>query len=79
MTKPLRAALIFMMVLATPFAAKGDPFGGDVVVLTQLLTNALQQLLQLQQILDTTRNNLDLLQDLNNGLNDVLMVVNTVG
>ena len=72
--------VLFILGLALPMRmAKADIWGGDVVVLTQILANAVQQLIQLRQILSTGDDNLALLQDINRGLNDILGVANTVG
>ena len=72
--------VIFVVGVAFPMRmAKADIWGGDVVVLTQILANAVQQLIQLRQILSTGEDNLALLQDINRGLNDILGVANTVG
>ena len=72
--------VLFILGLALPMRmAKADIWGGDVVVLTQILANAVQQLIQLRQILSTGEDNLALLQDINRGLNDILGVANTVG
>lgn len=72
--------VLFILGLAFPMKmARADIWGGDVVVLTQILANAVQQLIQLRQILSTGEDNLALLQDINRGLNDILGVANTVG
>lgn len=72
--------VLFVLGMALPIRmAKADVWGGDVVVLAQILANAVQQLIQLRQILSTGEDNLALLQDINRGLNDVLGVANTVG
>jgi hypothetical protein len=72
--------VLLILGLAFPMRmARADIWGGDVVVLTQILANAVQQLIQLRQILSTGEDNLALLQDINRGLNDILGVANTVG
>ena len=72
--------VLLILGLAFPIRmARADIWGGDVVVLTQILANAVQQLIQLRQILSTGEDNLALLQDINRGLNDILGVANTVG
>ena len=53
-------------------------FGGDVAVLVQILANALQQLQQLQQIMGTARSNLELMQEINRGINDSMGMMQTV-
>ena len=44
---------LFCASLMIPRPCRADIFGGDVVVLTQILANAIQQLIQLRQILST--------------------------
>jgi hypothetical protein len=58
-------------------SARADMFGGDVVVLTQILANAVQQLVQLKALLDTGQNSLDLMRDINRGINDSLNIIRT--
>lgn len=68
------AALVFL-----PLRSHGDMFGGDIVVLTQILANALKQLYELQQILNNGRDTLGLLRDINRGINDSIRVLDTLG
>jgi hypothetical protein len=60
------------------FPARADLFGGDVAVLAQILANAFQQLAQLKNILETGRSNLELINEINRGINDSLNLVRTV-
>jgi DNA mismatch repair ATPase MutS len=73
-----RIVLILMMV-ALPFQnVRADLFGGDVVVLTQILANAVQQLIQLRNILSAGKDTLDSLRDVNRGINDSLNMARTI-
>ena len=66
-----------MLIFARP--VKADIFGGDVVVLTQLLANAIQQLYQLKQILSTGSDTLGLMRDINRGIRqglDIIKIIN---
>jgi len=66
-----------MLFFARP--VKADIFGGDVVVLTQLLANAIQQLYQLKQILSTGSDTLGLMRDINRGIRqglDIIKIIN---
>ncbi len=73
-------ALICISVLFIPVhSARADMFGGDVAVLTQILANALQQLAQLRQMLQTGKDTLGFLQDINRGINDSLRMAETLG
>ncbi len=60
-------------------AAHADIFGADAAILAKILTNALQQLAQLQQILKSGNDTLGLLQEVNRGINDSLMMADTFG
>lgn len=71
--------LAVALVISPLKAAKADLFGGDVVVLTQILAQAIQQLIQLKAILSTGNDTLGLLQDINRGINDSLGLLRTVG
>ena len=52
--------------------AVADMFGGDIAVLVQILSNSIQQLAQLQQILGTGKDSLRLMEDINRGLKDAM-------
>ena len=62
-----------------PSAGRADLFGGDVVVLAQILANAIQQLAQLKQIMDNGQDTLGLMRDINRGINDSLQIMQTSG
>lgn len=53
-------------------------FGGDVAVLMQILSNAVQQLAQLRQMLQTGQDTLSLMQEINRGINDSLSLARTI-
>lgn len=53
-------------------------FGEENAVLMQILTNAVQQLAQLRSILNTGKDNLNLVRDLNRGINDSLNLIKTI-
>lgn len=74
MDKLKRFGLTFAICLALlfPKSCKADLYGGDVVILTQILANAIQQLIQLRQILGTGSDTLGLLRDVNRGIRDGL-------
>jgi len=77
--KSIIAFALVISLIIPGRAAKADIWGGDVVVLTQILMNAVQQLIQLRQILSTGEDNLALLQEINRGLNDILGIAKTSG
>jgi hypothetical protein len=76
MKKIITAVAIPLLLFSSP--ARADLFGGDVAVLSQILVNALQQLAQLRQILSTGRDNVELVRDINRGINDSLELLRTV-
>ena len=53
-------------------------FGGDDVLLSQILSNDIQSLYQLMSILGAAQDNLHLVQDINQGLNDSLQMAQTM-
>jgi hypothetical protein len=65
------------LLVSTP-TSRADMFGGDVVVLTQILAQAIQQLIQLKQILSTGSDTLDLIRDINQGIRDGLAVIQMI-
>ena len=76
--KRVISALCISLTLLQPTSARADMFGGDVAVLVQILANAVQQLAQLQQILQTGSLNLALIRDINRGINDSLGLLQTI-
>lgn len=74
----LAPLLIVAMTGFAPQRANADMFGGDVAVLIQILTNAIQQLAQLRQIFQTGEDTLGLLRDINRGIRDGLAIIQIV-
>jgi hypothetical protein len=72
----LVGAMIFS--LAMPNKSQADFWGGDTVVLTQILANAVKQLIELNKIIENGRSQLGLLRDINRGLNDSLNLARTI-
>ena len=69
--------LFVMLVCITP-RAKADMFGGDLLYLAQILANAIKQLVELKNIVDTGRDQLDLIREINRGVNDSLRLAQTI-
>lgn len=67
------------LLLPAPQVARADLFGADAAILAQILSNAIQQLAQLRQMLQTGNDTLGLLQDINRGINDSLRMAETLG
>jgi hypothetical protein len=76
--KKIILACIIALNLGVPSVSRADLFGGDIVVLTQILANAIKQLIELKNLLDTGRSQLELLRDINRGLNDSLNLARTI-
>lgn len=72
------ATIMICFTLVIPRPAKADMFGGDVVVLTQILIQAIQQLYQLKQIFSTGQDSLSLWRDINRGIRDGLRVIQII-
>lgn len=75
--KKLIAILLAFHLVCVP-TARADIWGGDVAVLVQILANALQQLAQLRSILETGRDSVDLIRDINRGIADSLNLIRTI-
>ena len=72
--------LIFFLsiTLISPQTSRADMFGGDVVVLTKILFQTIQQLIQLKKIVQGTRDEINLIRDINRGINDSLHLLKTI-
>ena len=68
-------AFIILLLVTTPRNAKADLFGGDIVVLTKILIQAIQQLEQLRLIYQTGRDSNSLIKDLNSGIRHGLEII----
>ncbi|MBT4762913.1 MAG: hypothetical protein HOO06_14560 [Bdellovibrionaceae bacterium] len=68
----------FFLSFSAPQPTKADIWGGDVAVLFQILSNAIQQLVRLKEIVGTAKNNLNLVRDINRGINEALNLARTV-
>lgn len=77
MRHKLLALLIFFMS-SFPLKSRADLFGGDVVVLSQILYQTVQQLAQLRAILSNGKDSVGLIRDLNRGINDSLVLFKTI-
>lgn len=78
--KRLAVAVCFSVItLFSPQPARADLFGADVAVLTQILAQAIQTVLQLKSILENGRDTLGLLRDVNAGVRsglDLIRIIN---
>jgi hypothetical protein len=71
-------AVTLGLSLLLPSVGRADMFGGDVAVLVQILAENIKQLLQLESILQNGQQNLDLIRDINRGINDSLGMIRTI-
>lgn len=75
MTMYLTKPLVTIALVLSVNTAKADIFGADVAVLTQILVQAIQTVIQLKSILDTGRDSLNLTRDLNAGVRSGLDLI----
>jgi len=78
MKKKLTIALIALSMVTTPTIARADMFGADLLFLGALVSNALEQLAQLKDILGAGQDSLDFVRNLNEGINDSLNLLRTL-
>ena len=79
MKKRILTILVSVLLLLSPKPAKADLFGGDVLVLTQILAQAIQTVITLKSVLENGKDSLDLLRDINAGVRsglDLIRIVN---
>lgn len=80
MKKRIVAAVTALsLLLSYPNQARADFWGADIPILMQILAQAIQQLVQLKALLQTGNDSLDLLRDINRGINDSLHMAETLG
>lgn len=79
MSKVLISASLILYLTLSPIQARADIWGADVAVLGQILQQAILQLAQLKQILQSGQDTLGLIQDINRGINDSLNLLKTMG
>jgi hypothetical protein len=75
--KKVIAVLLATLIFVSP-PSKADMFGGDLVYLAQILANTIKQLVELKNIVDTGRDQLDLIREINRGINDSLRLAQTI-
>lgn len=74
-----RLLLIIFLCMSFSIQVRADMFGADVAVLAQILSNAIQQLAQLRAMVSSGQDSLDLMREINRGINDSLNMARTVG
>ncbi len=71
-------AILISFVVMTPRVARADLFGGDVVILTKILIQAIQQLHQLQMIFANGKDTLSLMREINRGIREGLRIIQII-
>lgn len=75
--KKIISILIAASLMVSP-PAKADMFGGDLIYLAQILANAIKQLTELKNMVDNGKDQLNLLTEINRGINDSLRLAQTI-
>ncbi|MDH4467980.1 MAG: hypothetical protein QE271_07970 [Bacteriovoracaceae bacterium] len=70
--------LILGSLLLTATPVRADIWGGDVIVLTKILIQSIQQLYQLKLIFQNGSDTLGLLRDINKGIRDGLNIIQII-
>lgn len=74
----MKIILLILALTSLGEEAHADLFGGDVAVLTQILTENIKQLVELEKILGAGEENLQILREVNRGINDSLALAQTI-
>jgi hypothetical protein len=67
-TAALSQITIAICLLLSPRDARADMFGGDVLVLTQILAQSIETVLQIKSLIETGEDTLNLMRDINAGV-----------
>lgn len=79
MKKIVLSLFMSMVLILSPIKSKASIFGEETAVLLQILSNAITQLAQLRMILQESQDSLNLMRDINRGINDSLALAQTLG
>lgn len=77
--KFILCTLISFSIILKPNSARADLFGGDVVVLLQILAQSIEQVIRLQTLIQNGKDTLNLLRDINSGVRsglDLIRIIN---
>jgi len=77
--KFMTVVTVFGIVFSYPQPGRCDMWGADIPILLEILAQSIQQLIQLKAMLQNSGDTLDLLQDVNRGINDSLYLAQTLG
>jgi hypothetical protein len=70
-------AVAFGLQIALSCPARADLFGGDDVILAQILAESIEQLTQLEQILGTGQDQISFLRQVNEGVSQSMSIMRT--
>ena len=70
--KVVAIAISFCTLFTVAPKVKADMFGGDVVVLAQILIQTIEQLVQLKKLYNSAKDNVDMVREINEGINETL-------
>jgi len=71
------ALCLSLSMLAIPRPARADFWGGDIPLLIEIVANTLKQLAELRALLNNGRDQLDLIREINRGINDSMSMIRT--
>lgn len=71
-------AFVPILLLGFPSSVRADMWGMDLPLLTQLVANSIQQIMQLRALINSGEDSLELMRDINRGVNDSLQVLRTI-
>ena len=74
-SKQIITVLLFLIAMTFCKPVKADIFGADIPVLVQILTNSVQQLVQLKRLLSTGNDTLGIIRDINQGIKEGLAMI----
>ena len=78
MRRKFQALILTIYLTFSSFQARADLFGGDVVVLTQILVQSIQTVLQLKAILTNGSDTLQLLNNVNSGISSAVALIKII-
>ena len=68
--------LIWMSLVSSP--ARADLWGADLPLLAEIVANTLQQIYEIRQVINNGKNQVDLIREINRGINDSLRMMETI-
>ncbi len=73
-----KVILVLLISFASITPARADFWGGDLIYLAQILENALRQLIELRNMVENGKSQLEFIRDINRGINDSLRLADTI-